>query len=129
MSGARETTLLGAIDATKTPAGARLLRRRLLAPLLDVERIRRRLDLVELFVINPRLRDELRGLLGGIGDLERLATRAKLGEANPRDLGALRDGLIAARQTVALLDAVEDRGVARDARPRRGGRRHRRRPG
>jgi DNA mismatch repair protein MutS len=108
MSGARETTLLGAIDATKTPAGARLLRRRLLAPLLDVERIRRRLDLVELFVINPRLRDDLRGLLGGIGDLERLATRAKLGEANPRDLGALRDGLIAARQTVALLDAVED---------------------
>ncbi len=108
MSGARETTLLGAIDATKTPAGARLLRRRLLAPLTDVERIRRRLDLVELFVINPRLRDELRSLLGGIGDLERLATRAKLGEANPRDLGALRDGLLAARQTVALLDAVDD---------------------
>ncbi len=108
MSGARETTLLGVIDRTRTPAGARLLRRRLLAPLGDVERIRRRLDVVELFVVNPRLRQELAGALAAVGDLERLATRAAFGQATPRDLGALRDGLVAARAAVELLEGLDD---------------------
>ncbi|HEV8244253.1 MAG TPA: DNA mismatch repair protein MutS, partial [Polyangiaceae bacterium] len=110
-SGNRAATLLGVIDATLTPAGTRLLRRRLLAPLLDVERIRRRLDRVELFVQNPRLRDELRAELGRVGDPERLSTRASLGEATPRDLGALRDGLIACARAVALLESIADPGL------------------
>ena len=108
VSGNRAATLLGVIDATVTPAGARLLRRRLCAPLLDVERIRRRLDLVELFVQNPRLRDELRRPLGDVGDLERLATRAALAEATPRDLGAMRDGLLAGARAVAQVEAIGD---------------------
>lgn len=107
MSGSRETTLLGAIDLTETPAAARLLRRRLLSPLTDVARIRRRLDLVELFVEHPRLRADLRACLREVGDLERLGVRAALGEATPRDLGALRDGLGAARHAVDVLDAIE----------------------
>jgi DNA mismatch repair protein MutS len=108
----RGATLLTAIDATVTPAGARLLRRRLLTPLLDVERIRRRLDVVELFVVHSRLRAELASALAGVGDLERLAMRASLGEATPRDLGALRDGLAAAARAVALLEAVDDPEIA-----------------
>ena len=63
----RKATLLGVIDLTVTPAGARLLRRRLLAPLLEVERIRRRQDEVELFADAPRLRQDLREALGGSG--------------------------------------------------------------
>jgi DNA mismatch repair protein MutS len=104
----RAATLLGVLDATVTAAGARLLRRRLCAPLLDVERIRRRLDLVELFVQNPRLRDELRAALREVSDLERLATRASLGEATPRDLGALRDGLLGGGRAVSLLESIGD---------------------
>jgi DNA mismatch repair protein MutS len=104
----RGATLLSVIDATVTPPGTRLLRRRLLAPLANVERIRRRLDQVELFVQNPRLREELRKTLGSVGDLERLAMRAALGEASPRELGALRDGLGAAKRSVAVLEAVND---------------------
>ncbi len=108
VSGQKNATLLAMIDHTVTPPGARLLRQRLIAPLLDVQRIRRRLDLVELFVQNPRLRDELRGVLEGVGDPERLSTRASLGEATPRDLGALRDGLLACARAVHLLEAVSD---------------------
>jgi DNA mismatch repair protein MutS len=103
----RKSTLLGTIDATRTPPGARLLRRRLLAPLTGVARIRRRLDQVELFVDDPRLREELRAALGAVGDLERLAVRAMLGEATPKDLGALRDGLVAARRAVEVVSGVE----------------------
>lgn len=103
-----KATLLSVIDQTLTPQGARLLRRRLLAPLLDLERIRRRLDQVELFVMHARVRAELREVLAQVGDLERLAMRAALGEASPRDLGALRDGLGAAERAVALLSTLED---------------------
>jgi DNA mismatch repair protein MutS len=107
-SGSRSATLLGVIDRTCTPAGARLLRRRLLAPLTEVERIRRRLDLVELFVINPRVREQLREVLSRVGDLERLAVRASLREATPRDLAMLRDGLLAAREAVHILVVLDD---------------------
>jgi len=107
-SGNRQSTLLGVIDATCTPLGARRLRRRLLSPLMDVAKIRRRLDQVELFVNERRLRAELRGALGEVGDIERLAVRVVLGEASPRDLGALRDGLLAARRAAEVLEGVSD---------------------
>jgi DNA mismatch repair protein MutS len=112
-SASRQTTLLGVMDATCFPPGARLLRRRLLSPLTDVARIRRRLDQVELFLGEARLRTELRAALGSVGDIERLAVRAALGETSPRDLGALRDGLLAARRAVGVLDAVSD-SIARE---------------
>jgi DNA mismatch repair protein MutS len=107
----RAASLLGVIDRTVTPPGTRLLRRRLLTPLADVARIRRRLDQVELFVQNPRLRDELRAALAEVGDLERLAMRAALGEATPRELGALRDGLGGAARSVAVLETQSDPGM------------------
>ncbi|MEO7037537.1 MAG: DNA mismatch repair protein MutS, partial [Polyangiaceae bacterium] len=111
VSGRREATLLGVIDATNTPMGARLLRRRLLAPLTDVERIRRRLDLVEALVVHARLRDQLTEQLAQVGDIERLAVRTSLRAATPRDLGALRDGLLAARAAAGVLEGVSDPGL------------------
>ena len=107
-SGDKAGTLLDTIDRTLTPAGARLLRRRLVAPALDVERIRRRLDRVELFLVHSRTRDEFRACVKGVNDLERMAVRACLNEATPRDLGALRDGLVAAARAVHVLGAMED---------------------
>jgi DNA mismatch repair protein MutS len=108
ISGNKQATLLSAIDATQSPAGARLLRRRLLAPLTDVASIRRRHDQVELFVVHARLREQLRESLADLGDLERLSVRAALGEASPRDLAGLRDGLAAAARAVDLLQALRD---------------------
>ncbi len=106
--GSTKGSLLEVIDATVTPAGARLLRRRLLAPLLDVGRIRRRHDEVELFVNHPRSRSELREALGNLGDLERLSTRASLHEVSPRELGGLRDGLLAAPAAVAAVRTIPE---------------------
>ena len=111
VSGRREATLIGVLDRTRTPMGARLLRRRLLAPLTDVERIRRRLDLVESLVVHARLREDLIAELGQVGDIERLAVRTSLRAATPRDLGALRDGLSAARAVATLLESVSDLGL------------------
>lgn len=108
VSGNKQATLLGAIDACCSPGGARLLRRRLLAPLTDVASIRRRHDQVELFVVHARLREALRAALDDLGDLERLSVRAALGEATPRDLAGLRDGLSAAARAVGVVNDVKD---------------------
>jgi DNA mismatch repair protein MutS len=110
--GGRHGSLLDVIDLTVTPAGARLLRRRLLAPLTDVHAIRARLDEVELFVAHGRARAELREALAGVGDLERLAVRAALREATPRELGHLRDGLLAAPRAVAAVRSIPDSVLA-----------------
>ncbi|MBX3127431.1 MAG: DNA mismatch repair protein MutS [Polyangiaceae bacterium] len=107
-SGQPDATLLSVIDATETAVGKRLLRRRLLAPLTDVARIRRRLDRVEAFVVHARLRSALRAELAQVTDLERLAVRANLGQSSARDLARLRDGLAAAAAAVQLLEAVTE---------------------
>jgi DNA mismatch repair protein MutS len=86
-------SLLAQIDETKTAPGARLLRRRLLAPLARVPEIRRRLDGVELFVTQPGLRAEVRAKLAAVADLERLAVKLRVDRAAPRDLVALRRSL------------------------------------
>ncbi len=103
LSGERRGSLLHFVDLTRTAMGARLLRRRLLAPLMDVPSVRRRHDAVEAFVLSEPLRKALRELLQGAGDLERLTTKATLGVAAPRDLGAIRVGLERAVEIDALL--------------------------
>jgi len=106
--GGRRGSLLEIVDETRTPPGARVLRRWLLAPLLDVAAIRRRLDAVEVFVRNALSRTELRARLERVGDLERLGVRASLGEATPRDLGVLRDGLLAVPAVIEAVDKIPD---------------------
>src|SRR6266404_2590681 len=87
-------TLLGVIDRTLTPMGGRLLRRWLLAPLVDPAAINARLDAVAVLVGDGRGRERLREALDGVRDLERLAGRAALGRATPREMGALRDSIL-----------------------------------
>ncbi|MEO8844700.1 MAG: hypothetical protein ABI591_27730, partial [Kofleriaceae bacterium] len=86
-------SLLEVIDQTVTAPGGRLLRRWLLYPLVDVPQIRRRQDGVAWLVGRPALLEQIRRALSRIADLERLAGKATLGVATPRDLGRLRDAL------------------------------------
>ena len=111
IGGERKGSLLHLLDATKTAMGARLLRRRLLAPLTDVRAIRRRHDAVEAFLVDEGLRREVRLALAQVGDLERMATRAVMGVATPRDLGGIRDALGRARELAALLTEAAGRST------------------
>jgi DNA mismatch repair protein MutS len=86
-------SLLSMLDRTSTPMGARMLRQWLLRPLLDIEEISRRHDAVAALVADPAREVALRQELRGIGDLERLSSRAALGVAHARDLGGLRSFL------------------------------------
>lgn len=93
MDGETRGSLLDRIDLTKTSCGARLLRRRLLAPLTRVADIRRRHDGVELFVTQPGLRSEVRARLAKVADLERLAMKLAVDRVGPRELALLRTSL------------------------------------
>ena len=108
--GATGTTLLEVLDRTLTPMGARLLRRWLLAPLVDAGAVNHRLDAVEVLFDDPRGRDRLREAADGVRDLERLAGRAAVGRATPRELGALRDSIRRLPDLRSALDGL----VARD---------------
>jgi len=94
-SGRTEHTLLGVLDETVTPMGARLLRRWLNRPLRSRDVLRGRHQAIGTLIDNRR-HEALRDTLRGIGDLERILARVALRSARPRDLSTLRDGLLAA---------------------------------
>jgi DNA mismatch repair protein MutS len=93
LDGSRRYTLLSVLDATCTPMGARLLKRWLDEPLLNVEAINARLDAVESLTQHHLHREALREKLRRMADLERLIARVCTGTANARDLVALRNSL------------------------------------
>lgn len=104
-------TLFRVINHTVTGMGERLLRRWLLAPLLDRAEIERRLDSVEFFAERALERGELRTLLGRIYDLERLAGRLGAGRVTPRDLLSLRQSLERLPELMALLQRWTDQNA------------------
>ncbi|RLB17480.1 MAG: DNA mismatch repair protein MutS [Deltaproteobacteria bacterium] len=87
-------SLISILDRSVTPMGARLLRKWLSYPLVNLEKIHQRLAAVATLKNDPILREELREELSGVYDLERLNGRVALGRANARDLLALKNSLL-----------------------------------
>ncbi|MGC2595761.1 MAG: DNA mismatch repair protein MutS [Rhabdochlamydiaceae bacterium] len=89
----KKHTLLQSIDQTETAMGGRLLKRWLTHPLLDVEEIKSRQEIVAAFLRSWQSSLEIRVHLSEIGDLERVMMRVETGYASPRDLAGLRFSL------------------------------------
>ncbi|HET8940842.1 MAG TPA: DNA mismatch repair protein MutS, partial [Rudaea sp.] len=100
--GRSEHTLLGLLDKTITPMGARSLRRWLHRPLRDQTVLLQRYQAIDSLIEHRRYLP-LREVLRGIGDLERILARVALRSARPRDLSTLRDGLLATPAIAAAL--------------------------
>ena len=92
------STLVSVVDGTRTPLGARLLRRWLNLPLRDLEALGRRHDIVAALVGNGPLRADLSTDLRRVGDLERLTNRVVQGSAPPNALVAIRESLLASER-------------------------------
>jgi DNA mismatch repair protein MutS len=107
---AADATLLNVLDETLTGMGGRLLRQRLLSPSLDGSEIERRLDAVGELLQQTILRAELRRLLTGILDMERLLAKITMGIAGPRDVLALGRSL---EKIPALKASFETQRAAR----------------
>jgi len=110
--GGKKGTLLGVLDQTLTPMGARLLKTWLVRPLTRKKEIDRRLDAVQGLLNDSMLRKDLRQILKEVSDLERLIGRACFGNANARDLVALRHSLEKVPLLGERLQAAGDAGLS-----------------
>lgn len=91
-------SLLDIVDKTSTPMGGRLLRRRIILPLKNVDEINRRLSLVEFFNNEDYLKFEIQGLLKSISDLDRLLGKLAAEKLSPKELGYLRQSLVSIKE-------------------------------
>jgi DNA mismatch repair protein MutS len=106
--GKRKGSLLGLMDRTVTAMGGRKLKQWINYPLMDLKRIRDRQDAVEELLGQPGLRSEIRDLLSGVYDLERLNGRISLASASAKDLAALKGSL---SRIPALKQQIESCGA------------------
>jgi len=90
-SGGKEYSLLWLLNKCRTPMGKRILRRRIVSPLIDADRIRRRQTYVTEYYNDRTLNDDTIEILKDIKDIERILSRFVAGRATPRDLLALRE--------------------------------------
>ncbi len=104
LSGERDGSLLHALNRTVTGGGARLLAECLMSPLTDPEKINARLDAVAYLIDDVSLCDGLRDALKHVADMPRALSRLALERGGPRDLGAIRQGLVSAEKIAAILD-------------------------
>src|SRR5438477_655613 len=102
-------SLYAAVNRTVTPMGARRLRDWLSQPLAAVEPIRRRQELVQMWIDNPHGLQSFRACLTEVRDLERTLSRLSVGTGNARDLRALR---LALEQIPALKQVLNNAGQA-----------------
>lgn len=111
LSGERGGSLLHAVDRTVTAAGSRLLAQRLAAPLTDPAAIAQRLDAVAALVDERAACADLRKALRSAPDLARALSRLVVGRGGPRDLAAIRDGIVTAAALAARLGALSPGGA------------------
>ena len=108
-------SLLDIIDRTETAMGGRLLRHWLSFPLIDLGEIHRRQRIVGDLVRGHELRRTFTELLLGIGDLERLASKAAVGRISPREVRQLAVSLRQINQLGALASSSDSADLAQIA--------------
>ena len=107
--GARNTSLLAALDRTVTPMGGRKLRSWILQPLRDLAELEQRQQMIADLLHEPDLIAALRSSLKSIRDLERAAGRLSQASGNARDLVALKASLLQIPELKRLLQTLLDR--------------------
>ncbi|GAA0245868.1 DNA mismatch repair protein MutS [Haladaptatus pallidirubidus] len=107
--GQADATLVGILDETACSLGSRRLKDWLRRPLLDRERIEKRLDAVEELTTRVQQREEVHDLLRDVYDIERLISRVARGRANARDLRSLKSTLDVVPKVADTIADVESK--------------------
>lgn len=113
-------SLLQIVDRTVTPMGARMLRRWLSFPLLDVSRIKTRQNGVDFFFNNTDIGETILSHLQTVGDMERLISKLVTGRINPREmwqLGFDLEAIAPIKQTLAGTELASLRSLAEEMDP------------
>lgn len=94
----KEATLLKMLDKSATAIGRRLLKERLLNPIMDKVELERRYDLIEKVASHTRYLDEV---MRGIYDLERLSRRLILGKLHPFEMNHIYDSMLSVKELMS----------------------------
>ena len=108
-AGKEGTSLIEVMDKCSSPMGARMLRNWLAMPVMDLQELEDRYSVVQCFVDSQDDLARLQAMIGDIGDLERIISRAAAGKIVPREVMQLRRGL---GQTKPITDLCRRQGVA-----------------
>ena len=106
-NGSDNGSFVKVIDRTLTPMGGRLLKRWVAMPILDIEKISRRQDVVEAFVKDRNFAETVAEQVACIGDLERIASRIASLRVTPRELVQLKNSLQAVELLKAALESTD----------------------
>lgn len=107
----RNYSLIWLLDKTKTAAGSRMLKSYIENPLIDIEEINKRYDIVETLLEEFILKEDLKGLLDSVYDLERLSGKIAFGNANARDLLQLKNSLKVLPDINNILSAIKFKNI------------------
>lgn len=107
-AGKEGTSLVEVMDRCSSPMGARMLRTWLAMPVIDLKELEDRYSVVQHFVDNQDDLLRLQTMVGEIGDLERIISRAAAGKIMPREVMQLRRGL---SQTDPIMKLCNGKGV------------------
>jgi DNA mismatch repair protein MutS len=107
-AGKEGTSLVEVMDKCSSPMGARMLRTWLSMPVMDLKELESRYDVVQHFVDCQDDLAQVQRMIGDIGDLERIISRAAAGKIMPREVMQLRRGL---SQTEPIMNLCKGRGV------------------
>ena len=107
-NGSDSTSFAKVIDRTTTPMGGRLLRRWIAMPILDIERINRRQQIVSAFICDNALTDAVKEQISAIGDIERIASRIASLRVTPRELVQLKNSLASIELLKAALESTDE---------------------
>ena len=107
-AGREGTSLVDVMDKCSSPMGARMLRNWLAMPVMDLQELEERYSVVQHFVDNRDDLVRLQAMIGDMGDLERIISRAAAGKIMPREVMQLRRGL---SQTEPIIQICQGKGV------------------
>jgi DNA mismatch repair protein MutS len=111
--GEQGTTLLKTLDTTVSPMGARLLKRWMLMPLVDLVKINERLDLTEQIIANEDWRLKVLQNIKSCGDIERLVSKLPSKKLGPREMLQLAKGLEQIEVIKTVAAAIDDPYLSR----------------
>lgn len=100
-------SLIDVIDSTQSGMGGRLLKRWLSLPLKDIDKINERLNVVQYFIANNELSDNISTQLSMVGDIERLASKVAVMRINPREILQLKYSLDAIEPIIDICKGSE----------------------
>ena len=98
-------TLLDIIDQTLTPMGGRMLRKWIVLPLKDKEKINQRHEVVSFLLQNKEKADDVRRILSVISDIERIASKIAMARVSPTEIWLLKESLVAVSKLKLLSDS------------------------